>query len=248
MNKLIGCDLEYAVETPNGFFPAGILPIRGRKGHPEPMETGGVEIDCCAVELTMPPASTEDMFVNTILTHLEAVRQRYNRVKLVTKSSIVFDKAILKQTRYANTMGCDPDYNAWTGKENPRPRTRTGLRTFGGHIHIEGGDTDTIKACDLTLGMWSVLEDRDTDRRKLYGKAGAHRVKPYGVEYRVLSNFWCDKEELIRSAYRLTQYAREIAPRVDMMVSALGGPNAIQDVINSSNVDRAKTILKSVGV
>ena len=33
-------------------------------------------------------------------------------------------------------------------------------------------------------------------RKQLYGKYGAYRPKPYGQEYRVLSNFWVFDEKL----------------------------------------------------
>lgn len=54
-----------------------------------------------------------------------------------------------------------------------------------------------IAHLDLFLGVPSILLDKDTERRKMYGKAGAFRSKPYGVEYRVLSNFWIANEELV---------------------------------------------------
>jgi hypothetical protein len=47
-----------------------------------------------------------------------------------------------------------------------------------------------VKQLDWYLGGWSLQKDPDPIRRRLYGKAGACRYKPYGVEYRVLSNFW----------------------------------------------------------
>jgi len=47
-----------------------------------------------------------------------------------------------------------------------------------------------VKQLDWYLGGWSTQVDPDTVRRNLYGKSGAMRFKPYGVEYRVLSNFW----------------------------------------------------------
>src|SRR3546814_15106496 len=50
--------------------------------------------------------------------------------------------------------------------------------------------SDLVKQLDWYLGLWSLGKDKDKVRRSLYGKAGACRIKPYGVEYHVLSNFW----------------------------------------------------------
>jgi hypothetical protein len=41
----------------------------------------------------------------------------------------------------------------------------------------------------------------------MYGAAGAFRPKPYGVEYRVLSNAWLQSEELMAWVYRTTTKA-----------------------------------------
>lgn len=60
---------------------------------------------------------------------------------------------------------------------------------------------------DLHLGVPSLVLDKDTERRKLYGKAGAFRPKPYGVEYRTLSNFWIWSEENIKWAWDQTNKA-----------------------------------------
>jgi hypothetical protein len=37
--------------------------------------------------------------------------------------------------------------------------------------------------------------DKDTERRQMYGKAGANRLKSFGFEYRVLSNFWLNSTD-----------------------------------------------------
>lgn len=247
MNGRIGTDLEYAVRhklTAN-LIPAGVLPIRGTKGNPEPLAFGGVEIDCCAVETTPNPATNEDDFVKNILGTLEEIKQRYPEHTFVTKPSHYFDKRLLMRTPQAMVMGCSPDFNAWTGQMNQKPNPPDGLRSFGGHVHVEGGEVQTIKAMDLVLGMWSVIHDSDTERRKIYGKAGAYRNKPYGVEYRVLSNFWCDDEKLIRDVFNLTRHSQSITGiKLLDLIEATGGDYTVQSIINTSNVVEASRVFE----
>ena len=49
--------------------------------------------------------------------------------------------------------------------------------------------------------------DRDPLRRELYGKAGAFRPKPYGVEYRTPSNIWIRSRDMRRCIFDLVQIA-----------------------------------------
>lgn len=244
----IGTDLEYLVLNSSGTaVPAGLLGLTGRKGHPEPLKHGGVEVDCCAVETTPKPATNPKEFAKNILGVLAEVQKRYPQYKFATKPSHVFPVAELEAAPYAMEMGCQPDYNAWTKAENPRPSGPEGLRSFGGHVHVEGGTELTVKAMDLVLGTWSVINDPDQDRRKLYGKAGSFRFKPYGIEYRVLSNFWCDNRALIEEVFTLTRLAQRMSEdQLNKMVATYGGPDAIQSIINTSNVEMATIIHEAV--
>jgi hypothetical protein len=83
----------------------------------------------------------------------------------------------------------------------------------------------------MFLGLWSVIRDPDTKRRELYGKAGAFRFKPYGVEYRVLSNFWLHTPDRMEYVWHLVRGALGCRTEPDPL---------LQDIINSSNVSAAK--------
>lgn len=58
-----------------------------------------------------------------------------------------------------------------------------------------------VKQLDYYLGVPSLLWDNDPRRRLLYGKAGAFRPKPYGLEYRTLSNRWLTNVPLQQWVY-----------------------------------------------
>ena len=124
----------------------------------------------------------------------------------------------------AKVLGCTPDYNAWTLSINPSPDVSGDLervRTASGHLHIGwtenvnlAKDVDHLRHCndlvrqlDWYLGVWSLSQDSDPTRRNLYGKAGACRYKPYGVEYRVLSNFWLTTKTRRRAVWDRMQQA-----------------------------------------
>jgi hypothetical protein len=113
----------------------------------------------------------------------------------------------------AHVFGCEPDFNVWTLKPNPRPRaTNPNLRSAGGHVHVafKGSNVDKVilgRKLDMFLGLWSVINDTDTARKELYGKAGAVRFKPYGLEYRVLSNFWLKSDSNMATVWDMVQRA-----------------------------------------
>jgi hypothetical protein len=55
---------------------------------------------------------------------------------------------------------------------------------------------------DITLGLRTLDWDRDRIRRSMYGKAGAYRPKPYGIEYRTPSNKWVSHVQYQQATYQ----------------------------------------------
>src|SRR3546814_17499888 len=58
------------------------------------------------------------------------------------------------------------------------------------------------KQLDAFLALPSLFYDDQVKRRSMYGAAGAFRTKPYGVEYRVLSNAWLKDSKLMSWVYK----------------------------------------------
>ena len=97
---------------------------------------------------------------------------------------------------------------------------------------------------DLFLGLQSVVLDSDERRKELYGKAGAHRIKKYGVEYRVLSNFWIENKGLMKWAYQQTLKAIDFVNNNGIITNE----QEIVDAINTSNVELALEILDDYNI
>lgn len=201
-----GADPELFVCDPTGKIVCADM-IPGTKCEPYKVEHGAIQRDGFAAEYNIDPAST---FEEWNRNH-KAVQGKLKSFlptgfKLVALASHRFDKGVFDAAPdEAKELGCQPDWNAWTASLNPPPRLPDDptLRCTGGHIHIGWTDDaepsdiqhmmncfDLTKQLDYFLGAWSLLHDADNQRRRLYGKAGACRLKPYGVEYRVLSSFW----------------------------------------------------------
>ena len=224
MKILVGCDPELFVKNPNsGKYVSGHGLILGTKYEPFKVDKGAVQVDGMALEFNIDPAATGDEFINNI----NAVRQQLQSMvpgfTLCPDPVADFDEEVIKaQPEEALELGCEPDYCAWTNDVNPRPNGAVNFRSGAGHIHIgwgSGFDTrstnhrddclDVVKQMDYYLGIHSLLWDPDNRRRSLYGKAGAFRVKPYGVEYRTLSNAWLKSDLLMKWVYAATRQAMQ---------------------------------------
>lgn len=208
MKFTIGADPEFFLKTSQGKLIPSIGRIGGSKVHPKPIMGGGgfaVQEDNVAVEFNIPPANTRTEFIQNISQTLdylvEEVKQKGLEISIT--ASAEFPSDALDHPK-AKEFGCDPDFNAWSFKENPPPKCdNPNLRSAGGNIHI-GTKLDiiqVIRAADLFVGVPSIQYDDDVQRRKLYGKAGAFRPTSYGVEYRTLSNFWLREKKYVGWVY-----------------------------------------------
>lgn len=219
----LGCDPEIFLADVNGRLKASCGLIGGTKESPAPLPLGDgycVQEDNVAIEFNIPPAPDAKTFIHSIGETLDFLSQSVDMMygfKLVRTSAESFPQEELVSAA-AKVFGCDPDYNAWTGKRNPRPRADDPtLRSCGGHIHVGGYDKNSVKSeeiikcMDAFLGVPSVLMDEGEKRRLLYGKRGAYRDKPYGCEYRTLSNFWVFDPRLRQWAWDNTERAVKAA-------------------------------------
>jgi hypothetical protein len=219
MGIKLGCDPELFVVNSEGKPRSAYGLVPGTKENPHKVNKGAIQVDGMALEFNIDPAETEDEFVDNIKTVMQELREACpSEFKFHIKPSVRFNhRHITAQPDEAKELGCMPDLSAYTLQENPRPDATTTLRTASGHIHIgleEDADVTSeahllkyatlVKHLDLFLGLRSLEWDSDKTRRLLYGNPGAMRLKPYGVEYRVLSNQWLEKEELVRFVYRQT--------------------------------------------
>ncbi len=217
-NIMLGCDPEAFLVDISGGLRSSIGLIGGSKASPLPLPLGdgyAVQEDNVALEFNIPPASNANEFINSINSTLkflsDAVRDNYGlSIGQMSAASFPIDQLM---DPAAQEFGCDPDYNAWTGKRNPKPKAEDKtLRSCGGHVHI-GFDREKhdakkiIQMMDLHVGVPSVLMDQGELRKQLYGKAGAYRDKTYGAEYRTLSNFWIFKNDLIKWVWDNTERA-----------------------------------------
>lgn len=245
----LGADPEVFLVNEQGKHISSIGYINAGKEHPFqiPSLPKGFTLqeDNVSLEFGIPPASNADEFVHHIQTVMQAGLSKCPKLKFSTLSCVVFDKDQLEHP-LAHVFGCEPDYNAWTEEENVKPNpSNPAMRSAGGHVHIETklNRFHVVRACDLFMGVPSVLMDDGIERKKLYGSAGACRPKPYGVEYRTLSNFWIFSPKLIKWVWRNTKKAVNFVDHLDLPIDAKLGKE-IQSCINNNDKRKAEKLIK----
>lgn len=259
MNQiLVGADPELFVKQ-NGVFVSAHGLIKGNKANPLVVDKGAVQVDGMALEFNINPSACDEEFYMNITTVMGILKEMTPGYEHALVPVAQFGQEYIdSQPEEARELGCEPDYNAWDSTENCKPNENLPFRTASGHVHIgwgEGMDTSDLthitmcematKQMDFYLGLPSVLFDEDVVRRSMYGKAGAYRPKPYGAEYRTLSNAWLRSEELIRWVFNNVQVGMRELMNGNRLWEKFGD---IQDVINNSDKDKANAIIKEAGI
>ncbi len=199
----LGSDPEVFLKRGDKFI-SSIGLVGGTKAKPKKFGRGyNMHEDNVSVEFNVPPVTSEARWLEVHAYALERVGQlaKKHDCEVAIVSDAEFEPDQLDNDE-ARSFGCNPDFDAWNICPNPSPNgATTNLRTAGGHIHI-GTDlklvekVELIRVLDIFLGIPLNMLEPESKRQKLYGKLGACRIKPYGVEYRVPSNFWLRTPEL----------------------------------------------------
>ena len=254
-NYLFGSDPEAFLTDETGKIITAIGKIPGTKQtpyQPKDLPKGfGLQTDNILVEFNIPPIQTEQQLVDNMNRMKDYIQKYlldtgYTNLKIECKASAIVEMDQLLDEQ-SFVFGCDPDYSCYTENQNPTPSlTNPFLRSAGCHFHIGYKDTtfqkgiELIKYMDMFLGVPSVLFDKDTDRRSLYGKAGSYRFQAHGIEYRTLSSYFISSNETISFCYKQLEKA------VDAYENhiALIAKEEIFEVINNNNFDLANELIK----
>lgn len=250
----IGSDPEFSLQTKTGEIVSAIGLIKGTKDKPYPMDIKGfaMQVDNVNCEYNIPPVRTAEEFDNALQHGINYI-QKYvlpENVIPCFDASKFFPEELLDND-IAREFGCTPSINAWLEEINPSPSPAGNLRSCGFHIHV-GYKTnvedimlkfDIVRAMDLFLTVPSMIIDPDTERRKLYGKAGEMRMTNYGLEGRTLSSYFNSCSELRKWCFNQTMLAIDYVnnnPTIEAN-SELG--QKIQDCINNDDKNLAYELI-----
>jgi hypothetical protein len=259
LNKpTIGADIEvFLLNTENRQIVSAEGIIKGSKELPFKFREGNsffaTSLDNIMAEFCIPPATNSEEFYKNIQDALGYIKETIpQHLDVLAVPSARVSEHIL-QTDNAKLFGCDPDCNAWLmGAMNPVPQAITNLRSCGGHIHVgyeNPGMNLTmglIRAMDVFVGLPSIIQEPDNERKSLYGKAGAFRFKPYGGEYRTVSNYYITSPKLTEWAFNNTLAAIDFVNSGHIL--GKDESDGIQAAINLNNAELAQTLCTYFGV
>ena len=250
-NITLGTDPELFLQKDNKIISA-IGKIGGSKSEPQPISDNGhfIQEDNVAIEYNIPACKTIEDWVyhhNFVKDYLEVLVSGMGCTLAIQPIATLEDSEL--DNDMARLAGCTPDFDVWNECINePVDLSITNKRSAGGHISVGWDDftqdqqLDIIKAMDATLGLESVLLDNDTERKKLYGKAGCFRFTAFGIEYRSLSNFWIKTDESLKWAWNTTMKAIDLVNSGKIEEVKKHG-DRIVEAINTNNKELASELL-----
>lgn len=245
-----GSDAEVFLKDATGRpFPACGL-IGGTKEEPLKLDDTGcmVQEDNVMLEFNVPVSRTSKEWARNLQLAMDLAFAKIPPTMYpVMEATQNFELALLNNPQ-AQRFGCEPDFNAWTQQQNPRPQPiDPTMRSAAAHVHIGWKDPEDlqqrcrlIQLADIFVTLPSVWESPDRKRRQLYGKAGAFRPKEYGVEHRVLDNYWLasrDNQLNVWSRYQdaITAFNEDFPINEDLAAS-------VQNAINTYDVSAAEKL------
>ena len=265
-NFTFGSDPEFMVADKSGNFVSAIGKVPGTKKDMLPLGNGHYAFhDNVLAECTPHYGRDKEEVVRNFRDCFSRYANVVAPYRLVPRASNTYPLAECEHPA-ALEFGCDPEMNAYDMREVMPPTCEAGntFRSGGGHIHLGHVDGDVYplvhvmgrwwltRLLDLFVGLPSILIDNDPTsqaRRQLYGGAGNMRPKPYGLEYRTLSNFWLATPRLVRLNHDLCGFVLDFMQKDDFHQNLWETyADELRDTINAGNRTQAAGLWEIVSV
>jgi hypothetical protein len=274
MKLTLGSDPELMIrDRQTGHIESGIA-VLGR-GKADKIDLGDgrtIYYDNVLAETNILPSDSRDGTIASFRASLNGIAMYLgDEHEIVAQASHTFEPAQCEHDD-AKLFGCEPEYDAWALQICNPPSCTNTFRSAGGHIHIGRGDFGSVLEYDddeFLLGAWSkahatrfmdvfvglpiALIDNDptsVERKKIYGRAGRHRIPPYGIEYRTPSNYWIGSPVLVGLIHDLTTFAMQRLAEEktsDALIGRLGQDNVI-NAVNTNDKHAAANLLEQSGL
>lgn len=216
----------------------------GTKQKPLKVEYGELSVDGTAVEFAIDPAKSAKEFNRNMIAVKRQLAERIpDKYTFSYKPCHIFTPKMWKNIPDKNKeIGCEPEFQAprlnyYAARCYAPIKERA--RALGGHIHIGWTEGQNIEdpqhKWDAHYMVWlmhnyvsphmcraitnaSGHRPSGSSKRTYYtgyGRPGAHRVKPYGVEYRVWNSVWVKHDHLYGFLFDSIKAAFEIGQELN---------------------------------
>lgn len=199
IDLLIGMDAEFFLKNKGGKYIAAARVIPGLKHDPHKLASGVCHPDGLSLEVGAPPSDTPEGMIENLFTVLDEVSEKYLRPAecTIAYACTIQHKDCVGVQPEDLEFGCGVELMAHNPAENMfRSNTATAdpFRHSGFHIHLgftSGLEQNVFTFMDTRrliqkLDQLFVNLKTSDDRARQYGGNGAFRIKPYGVEYRMM--------------------------------------------------------------
>lgn len=196
---LIGMDAEFFLKNSDGKYIAAARVIPGLKHDPHKLDNGVCHPDGLSLEVGAPPSDTPEGMVENLFTVLDEVTAKYLKPAgcTIAYACTIRHKDCVGVQPEDLEFGCGIELMAHQSPENmfrSNTATEDPERHSGFHIHLgftSGLEQNAFTFLD-TRRLIRALDQlfvnlKTTDNRaRQYGGMGAFRIKPYGIEYRMM--------------------------------------------------------------
>jgi hypothetical protein len=246
----IGHDCEFFAEDRSGYIsPVTSSEMQGTKQEPIPFGMFGTMLqrDNVSLEVTIPVANSVEEFLQFTRQSVDDAASwvAENKPQCYLSTNPVGDlRLIHTMLDEAQEFGCERDHDAWTGRRNPRVVFPEDMpeRFLGGHLHF-GTDHDPFAVCrslEFVGGAMLAIRESPSMRQDFYGRSGACRPKPYGVEWRAPGSRWSTLEDPDKVWIKLLYWVVNNEPDLADRILRAEEVKILQDTINTRDYDKGQ--------